>query len=242
MHLHNIEKLINKLKECNSDWIYSDKQIELMEDIREVNPYILAKSIAKKHIEKKNKPTVDQIEEIAKKLDLFDEDKEDVCGKCRNGYISIFNHKMWWFDEDTNMYRSHYGDWTPEKVSNIFMLPKMEILCDCRNPKRSRTMKIHSYLKWLSQFDYKATEFYQICYIQLYLFYSQVLEGSLSLDEFSPFAFWGMSNIDSPTLLLYDDIKDQHIKKLFREGIIDVIKPEIKDRKLKEFPIKKEIL
>ena len=216
MKLAEISRFQSRIKEHNPKWEYSDLQIELLSEIRkDVDGIHLANYIIKKFTNHKTKPTIDQIDEVIQKIKVdSNEPKSLGCDKCRNGFVHVFNHKTWYYDDDLGDCKSFMG-WTPDQLESIFMLPKMDVACGCRNMKRITSIK--SYLQWIKKYNFMAPRFFEICYIQLYLFYSQVLNGSLKFDQFNPYNFWGVE-IDQEIDLKIDDIEDTRIADMLRDA------------------------
>ena len=212
MKLSEITKFINRVQQHNPNWQYDQIQIELLQDInRDVDGFHLANIILKKYGDNKKKPSVDQVQKVINTMKAqTDSDNKKGCDKCRDGFINVFNHKLWSYDKDLHEYISIH-DWNPNKLESIFMLPVMDISCTCSN-KRG-LVNISSYLQWLENFNFKAQEFFEVCYIQLYIFYSQALEGSLSFDDFDPWSFWGVKP-DSDMTFKIDNIINQKLKDM----------------------------
>lgn len=215
MKLFEITKFVKRIQQSRSEWEYDQIQIELLEGInRDVDGFHLANIILKKYMDHKSKPTIDQIEKVIHTMKIREDSEVNAgCDKCREGFITVFNSKIWEYDTGIQDYISHHG-WDPDQLESIFMLPVMDISCGCSNKKR--LVKISSYLKWLEKFNFIAQEFFEVCYIQLYLFYSQTLERSLSFDEFDPFAFWGHIPEHDMTFTL-DSIINQKLKDMLSD-------------------------
>ena len=211
MKLSEIVKFSNRLKQHNEKWEYSELQLGLLEQIRkDVDGFHLANIIISKYMNHKTKPTIDQIGEVISSMKVReDSDEYSGCTKCRNGFVTIFNHKKWYYDIDLQDFIEN--SWNPELLQSIFMLPTMEVICSCKDMKRM--VKISSYLKWLEKFGFIAQEFYEMCYAQLYIFYSQQLDGTLKFDEFDPWRFWGVES-ESNTSFSISSIINHKLKDL----------------------------
>lgn len=209
MKLSQITKFVNRIQQAKPKWDYDSIQVQLIEDIRKnVDGFHLANIILKKYMDHKKQPSVDQIENVILTMKAINNsDGGSGCEKCRRGFISIFNHNIWYYDTEINGYISHH-DWSPNEIESLFILPTTSVACLCSN---SKIKKISSYLHWLEKFSFIAPDFFELCYIQLYLFYSHILEHSIKFNEFDPWSFWGVkSNAD--TTFTQDEITNQRIK------------------------------
>ena len=212
MKLSEITKFVSRIQQHNSKWEYDQIQIELLQTInKDVDGFHLGNIILKKYMNHKSKPTVDQVEKVILSMKVRDDSEQNTgCEKCRNGFITVYNHKLWGYDADLQEVISRHG-WIPDQLESIFMIPSMDISCSCSN-KRG-IVKISGYLRWLEKLNFIAQELFELSYVQLYIFYSQTLEKSLSFDKFCPWSFWGVKS-DSDMTFTTESIINQKLKDM----------------------------